>query len=137
MEDILIQEMLRVVAGYAEGPSCISDHSVKIRPAPERRLGDGLPRPHGRVPCHLAVNKCTGFSRAFIPAGGATSWFLLVLREAEKVSKKDVLPRPRSNWGALPVGLYSDMTCPRALAPFMTTGRRPVSQLESREEIGP
>ena len=31
-------------------------HLVKIRPGPERRLGDGLPRPHGRVPCHLAVN---------------------------------------------------------------------------------
>ena len=79
----------------------------------------------------------SGFTRAFVPAGGATSCFLLVLREAEKVSKKDVLPRPRSNWGALPAGLYSDMTCQRALAPFMTTGRRPVSQLESREEIGP
>ena len=74
--------------------------------------------------------------RSFLPAELRAAFCWSSAKQRKSV-KKDVLPRPRSNWGALPVGLYSDMTCPRALAPFMTTGRRPVSQLESREEIGP
>ena len=35
--------------------SSIVNHLVKNRPGPGRRRGDGLQRPHGRVPCHLAV----------------------------------------------------------------------------------
>ena len=36
--------------------SSIVNHLVKNRPGPGRRRGDALERPHGRVPCHLAVN---------------------------------------------------------------------------------
>ena len=53
-----------------------------------------------------------------------------------KSGKKDVLPGPHSQSVSLPAGLCSGMTCPRTLASLMTTGRRPVLQLESKQEIG-
>ena len=48
--------------------------------------------------------------------------------DSAEPGKKAALPSTRRASDSLPAGLRSDMTCPSTLAPFMTTGRRPVSQ---------
>ena len=88
----------------------------------------------------LVISRSIGvlgsLGHSFLPVElrAAFCWFSA---KQGKSGKKDVLPGPRSNLASLPAGLCSCMTCPRTLASLMTTGQRPVSQLESRKEIGP
>ena len=51
-----------------------------------------------------------------------------VLSDSAEPGKKAALPSTRRASNSLPAGLRSDTTCPSTLAPFMTAGRRPVSQ---------
>ena len=87
----------------------------------------------------LVISRSIGvlgsLGHSFLPVElrAAFCWFSA---KQGKSGKKDVLPGPRSNLASLLADLCSRMTCSRTLASLMTTGRRPVSQLESRKEIG-
>ena len=87
----------------------------------------------------LVISRSIGvlgsLGHSFLPVElrAAFCWFSA---KQGKSGKKDVLPGPHSKSVSLPAGLCSGMTCPRTLASLMTTGRRPVLQLESKQEIG-